>query len=61
MSLDYVARAYGVRFKRGERVIALGEKGRVAGADHCLKVIIDGEKRSRRYHPTDVTKAESAQ
>lgn len=51
---DYVHLMYGVRFKRGQRVIAVGEPGRVTRADHLVHVRLDRLKYSLPYHPTDV-------
>lgn len=58
MSMEYVRNYYGVPAKRGGRVIVLnlcGEKtevkGTIASARHNLAVRLDGEKRTRRYHP----------
>lgn len=54
MSFDYIERAYGLRFHRGQRVIALGKPGVVTTADHHVHVRVDGMKHARPYHPTDV-------
>jgi hypothetical protein len=53
---DYIARAYGKRFKRGQEVIALGKPGRVTSADHYVYVCLhNGPKHPLPHHPDDVT------
>jgi hypothetical protein len=54
MSFDYIARTYGRRFARGQKVLALGKVGVVTGATHYVEVRIDGLKHSNNYHPSDV-------
>lgn len=58
MSMASVRRFYGVPAKRGARVaISLRGKrllGTIARATHYLYVRVDGERRSRPYHPYDV-------
>ena len=54
MSFDYIERMYGVKFFRGQEVMALGEKGTVASATNHVFVRLEGKKDSRPYHPTDV-------
>ncbi len=57
MSLSYIRRTYQVPAYRGVRVeIYRPEKpvfGVITGGNHYLWVMLDGEKRSRRFHPTD--------
>lgn len=52
--MDYIRLRYGVPAKRGGEVL-YGSKmhGVITGAeDGYLKIRLDGEKRSKRYHPT---------
>ncbi len=52
-SLDYVCRKYGVPAKRGMRVTADGKPGVITCGDgQYLRIRLDGEKRSGRWHPT---------
>lgn len=52
-SLDYVCRRYGVPAKRGMRVVADGESGIITCGDgQYLRIRLDSEKRSGRWHPT---------
>lgn len=52
-SLDYVRRVYGVPARRGMRVVADGKPGVITCGDgQYLRVRLDGEKRSGRWHPT---------
>ena len=54
MTMQYVRDCYQVPAKRGMSVSINGVgHGRITGACHHLHVLIDGEKRPRRYHPTD--------
>lgn len=55
-SLDYVKEHYGVPVKRGLRVTAYdGRRGVVtAGDGQYVRVRLDGEKHSFRYHPFDL-------
>jgi hypothetical protein len=55
MSMEYIRKFYSVTYKRGDRVKTMnGDIGRVTGACHYARVRLDGEKRVRRFHPTDV-------
>ena len=54
MSADYVRRYYGVDYKRGDRVRANGRPGTIVSfPESYLGVRLDGEKHTRRWHPTD--------
>ncbi|MDX8151122.1 hypothetical protein SK069_05920 [Patulibacter brassicae] len=57
-SLDYVREKYGVPVKRGQRVRVSkgrGAEGVVTSGDaQYVRVRLDGEKRSGRYHPLDL-------
>jgi hypothetical protein len=58
MSLSYIRKVYGVPAKRGQRVTCHGglntATGRISGASQAyIRVILDGETKSRLYHPTD--------
>ena len=53
MSLAYIRDYYRVPAKRGMRVVADGKPGRITGSDDAsLRILIDGDKRSTRWHPT---------
>jgi hypothetical protein len=58
MSMEYIRRYYGVPAKRGARVAYTGSKGVtvtgvITGSDcQYLRIRLDGERRSFRYHPT---------
>jgi hypothetical protein len=50
---DYVRQRYGVPARRGMRVVADGNPGRItSGAGNYIRVLIDGEKRPSTWHPT---------
>ena len=50
--MEYIRRTYGVPAKRGGRVDYRGQKGTITGSDGAYLLIrLDGEKRSKRYHP----------
>lgn len=52
-SLTYVRRAYGVPARRGGRVIVDGKPGRITSGDgQYIRVLVDGEKKSTKWHPT---------
>ena len=52
-SLDYVRRKYRVPARRGMRVTVDGKSGVITCGDgQYLRVRLDGEKRSGRWHPT---------
>lgn len=52
MSAAYVRNAYGVDFKRGERVAVDGKPGTIVSfPDQYLGVRFDGEKHTERCHP----------
>ena len=56
MSLDYIRNAYGVPAYRGARIKYRGNSvpqlGTVRGAEDAhIIVLLDGEKRPRRFHP----------
>jgi hypothetical protein len=57
-SLDYVRLTYGVPAKRGQRVRVnkgRGATGTVTCGDGAhVRVRLDGERRSGRYHPLDL-------
>jgi hypothetical protein len=57
-SLSYVKEKYGVPVKRGQRVrvnMGRGGEGAVTCGDGAhVRVRLDGEKRSGRYHPLDL-------
>lgn len=54
MSFDYIERTYGVKAKRGQRVVAYGKPGVVTGTEgQYLTIRLDGQKHSNPYHPTD--------
>lgn len=51
--MDYIRLRYGVPAKRGGRIRYAKEEGTITGSDGgYLLVKIDGEKRSKRFHPT---------
>jgi hypothetical protein len=56
MSMQYVRDYYGVPAKRGGRVRYMGEGeprfGTITSADYRLRIRLDGEKRTRIFHPT---------
>lgn len=57
MSLERIRSLYGVPAKRGARVVYFGDgklaRGVVTGSAHMyIRVRLDGERRSGRYHPT---------
>lgn len=53
MSAAYVRRYYGLTCKRGQRVTVNGRAGVIASfPEQYLGVRFDGEKRTRRCHPT---------
>lgn len=58
MSFDYIEKAYGRKFYRGQIVVALGKLGVVVKADHHVHVRIEGRKHTMPYHPSDVEQAE---
>lgn len=52
MSAEYVRTAYGVDYKRGQRVTIDGKPGVIASfPGQYLGVRLDGEKRTSRAHP----------
>jgi hypothetical protein len=61
MSFDFIARTYGRRFHRGQRVRALGRLGVVMTASLYVHVRLDGENRASAYRPTDVEPAETVE
>ena len=51
--MEYIRLKYGVPAKRGARVKYGDAHGTITGADGgYLLIKLDGEKRSKRYHPT---------
>jgi len=51
--MDYIRLVYGVPAKRGASIKYCGMAGKITGADGgYLLIKLDGEKRSKRYHPT---------
>jgi hypothetical protein len=61
MSFDFIARAYGRRFHRDQRVRAGGRLGVVTSASLWVHVRLDGQHRASAYHPTDVEPANEPQ
>lgn len=63
MSFEYIRKYYGMPVRRGGRVTLLNlrghktnRQGRITSArGGYLKVVLDGEKRPRTYHPGTVT------
>jgi hypothetical protein len=52
--MNWINNNYGTQYRRGQRVIAYGEKGVITGADgQYLRIRIDGDKFAQNYHPTD--------
>ena len=62
-SCEYVRSTYGVPARVGGRVkigfvigpfdkMSVAQTGVIKGADHHLFVLMDGEKKPRRFHPT---------
>lgn len=53
MSAEYVRRHYGVDYRRGDRITVDGKPGRIVSFPGAqLGVRLDGEKHTRRAHPT---------
>lgn len=53
MSMEYIRRTYGVPAARGAKVVADGQPGVITGsAGQYLRIRLDGDSRSGRYHPT---------
>lgn len=53
MSATYIRNYYKVPAKRGMRVVANGRPGTIVSFPGAyLGIRLDGEKRTRRYHPT---------
>ena len=53
MTMQYIRKAYDVPAKRGMRVTVNGQPGTIAGSDgQYIKVRYDGDKFTRRCHPT---------
>ena len=51
--MDYIRLRYGVPAKRGAKVKYGNSLGTITGSDGgYLLIKLDGEKRSKRYHPT---------
>lgn len=60
MSFEYIAKRYGKRFHRGQRVVC-GErelKGAVTSATHHVFVRLDGNRQPLPYHPSEVNPEE---
>lgn len=54
MSLEYIRKTYNVPAFRGTRVRIYRQPGVITGSYGAyLRVVLDGEKRRRKYHPTD--------
>ena len=52
MGAEYVRSAYGVNYKRGDRVLVNGRPGTIVSFPGAyLGVRFDGEKNTRRCHP----------
>ena len=57
MSIEYIRRADGVPAKVGGRVEYRGRPGTITGSDNgYLRIKLDGESRSKNYHPEYETK-----
>jgi hypothetical protein len=54
MSFEYIKSYYGIEFKKGQRVLALGKSGTVSSATNHVYVKLDGARQGMPYHPTDV-------
>lgn len=53
MSMEYIRKRYQVAAKRGMRVVADGKPGVITGSvGSYLRIRLDGEKTSGRWHPT---------
>lgn len=53
MSMSYIRRYYNVPAKRGKRIKYKDKSGRITGAaGPHLRVLLDGEKKSKICHPT---------
>jgi hypothetical protein len=51
--MDYIRRRYGVPAKRGARVKYFNTHGTITGSSNGrLRIKLDGEKHSFRFHPT---------
>ena len=51
--MEYIRLRYGVPAKRGAKIKYCGQPGKITGCDSgYLLIKLDGEKRSKRYHPT---------
>jgi hypothetical protein len=51
--MEYIRKYYNVPAKRGGRVDYQGRLGIITGSvNGYLRIRLDGEKHSRRYHPT---------
>lgn len=53
--MDYIRKTYGVQARRLGRVIYLGNRlGTITGATTSghLRIRLDGDKHSRKFHPT---------
>ncbi len=54
-AFDYIKKYYGLSFRKGMRVNALGNPGVVTGTESAhVMVKLDALKHSNPYHPTDV-------
>jgi len=53
--MDYVRAMYAVPARRGGRVLVNGWPGRItsAGPGGRLRILMNGEKHTRVFHPTD--------
>lgn len=60
MSFEYIEKAYGRKFHKGQIVMALGKPGVVMKADHHVHVRLCERKHSAPYHPTDVEPVKAA-
>jgi hypothetical protein len=51
--MEYIRETYNVYAKRGMQIIAIGKPGIITGStNEYLRVRLNGEKKSRLYHPT---------
>lgn len=51
--MEYIRKSYGVPAKRGGEVLYEGKHGVITGSYSAyLRIRLDGEKRSKLYHPT---------
>lgn len=57
-NFDYIERAYGLKFYKGQIVLALGKPGVVTGTSNAYVMVrLSNQRHVNRYHPTDVEPA----